>query len=367
MKICFIAPADNYHTKKWCNWFCNRGHEIHVVSFTDSAIDGVTVHSLNTNVNVHGNDLSKLKYLQYAGKIKRIVEQIKPDVINVHYATSYGTVAALSGLKGYVLSVWGSDIYDFPNKSIFHKAMLKFSLSRAKYIFSTSNAMAEETRKYTKKKIEITPFGVDMELFSPNKRSREPSDEYFVVGTVKALTPKYGIEYLLKAVAMIKNDYPQIPIKLRIAGKGSHEDEYKRLAMSLGINDITTWLGFISQDQAAIEWANMDVGIVASTLDSESFGVSAIEAQACGTPVIISDVPGLMEATSPEQTSMVVPRKDEKALAEAIVNLYENPMMRENMGNEGRRFVGENYELNQCFEKIYKLLIDAANQSLKLK
>ena len=212
MKICFIAPADNYHTKKWCNWFCNRGHEIHVVSFTDSAIDEVTVHSLNTNVNVHGNDLSKLKYLQYAGKIKRIVEQIKPDVINVHYATSYGTVAALSGLKGYVLSVWGSDIYDFPNKSIFHKAMLKFSLSRAKYIFSTSNAMAEETRKYTKKKIEITPFGVDMELFSPNKRSREPSDEYFVVGTVKALTPKYGIEYLLKAIAIIKNENPQVPI-----------------------------------------------------------------------------------------------------------------------------------------------------------
>ena len=154
---------------------------------------------------------------------------------------------------------------------------------------------------------------------------------------------------------------------MRIAGKGTHEEEYKTLASTLGIDDVTTWLGFIPQEQVAIEWANMDVGIVASTLDSESFGVSAIEAQACGTPVIISDVPGLMEATSPEQTSIVVPIKDEKALAEAIVNLYENPMMRENMGNEGRRFVGENYELNECFEKIYKLLIDAANQSLKLK
>ena len=363
MKICFIAPADNYHTKKWCNWFHNRGYEIHVVSFTYSEIDWATVHSLNSNVDVHGSDFGKLKYLQYAGKIKRIVEQIKPDVINVHYATSYGTVAALSGLKGYVLSVWGSDIYDFPNKSVLHKAMLKFSLSRAEYIFSTSNAMAEETRKYTKKSIEITPFGVDTELFSPNKRNRNPSDGDFVVGTVKALTPKYGIEYILKAVAMIKNGYPQIPIKLRIAGKGSHEKEYKNLALSLEIDDITTWLGFIPQEQAAKEWANMDVGIVASTLDSESFGVSAVEAQACGTPVIISDIPGLMEATSPEQTSVVVPRKDEKALAEAIVSLYKNPMMRENMGNEGRKYVLENYELNECFEKICRLLIFVANQN----
>ena len=366
MKICFIAPADNYHTVKWCNWFHGCGHDIHIVSFTGSAIDGVTVHSLNTGIDVHGSDFSKLKYLKYAGKVKQIVGQINPDVINVHYATSYGTVVALSGLKGYALSVWGSDIYDFPNRSILHKAMLKFSLSRAKYIFSTSDAMAEETQKYIKKKIEITPFGVDMELFSPDKRDRDTFDGKFVVGTVKALTPKYGIEYLLKAVAIIKNEYPQIPIKLRIAGKGSHEEVYKDLALSLGIDDITTWLGFIPQERAAREWANMDVGIVASILDSESFGVSAVEAQACGTPVVISDVPGLMEATSPGQTSVVVPRRDEKALADAIIKLYKDPNLRKKLGTEGRRFAEENYELNQCFEKIYKLLMITANRSEKM-
>ena len=134
MKICFIAPAGNYHTVKWCKWFNSRGHEIHVISFTDSAIDGVKVHSLNADIDTHGSDLSKLKYLKFAGKVKQVVNKIKPDIINVHYATSYGTVVALSGLKDYVISVWGSDIYDFPNKSVLHKAMLKFSLSRAKYI-----------------------------------------------------------------------------------------------------------------------------------------------------------------------------------------------------------------------------------------
>lgn len=361
MKICFIAPAGNYHTVKWCKWFNSRGHEIHVISFTYSAIDGVAVHSLNADIDVHSSDFSKLKYLKYARKVKQVVNKIKPDIINVHYATSYGTVAALSGLKDYVLSVWGSDIYDFPNKSVLHKAMLKFSLSRAKYIFSTSKAMAEETHKYTKKKIEITPFGVDMNLFSPNKRTRNRLDKDFIVGTIKALTPKYGIEYLLKAVSVIKSSYPQIPIKLRIAGKGSHEDEYKQLAKDLGINDITTWLGFIPQEQAAEEWANMDVGIVASTLDSESFGVSAVEAQACGTPVIISDVPGLMEATYPEQTSIVVKRRDEKALADAIVKLYDESSLRIKMGENGRRFVKEQYEIDHCFEKIYKLLCMEAN------
>ena len=48
MKICFLAPANNYHTKKWCNWFASQGHEVHVVSFIKDSIDNVTVHYIDT-------------------------------------------------------------------------------------------------------------------------------------------------------------------------------------------------------------------------------------------------------------------------------------------------------------------------------
>lgn len=350
MRICFLAPANNYHTKKWCKWFTEQGHEVHVISFIDSAIPNVTVHYINTGADAEASDTSKLKYLTKTKEVKKTVDAINPDVINVHYATSYGTVAALSGLKKYVLSVWGSDVYDFPKKSPLHKALLKFSLARATYLFSTSQAMADETHKYTKKKIEITPFGVDMELFNPDKRTRE-TDNYFVVGTVKALTPKYGIDYLLKAVAIIKNEYPEIPIRLRVVGKGEQERQYKDFAKDLGIDQITTWLGFISQENAAKEWANMDLAVIPSTLESESFGVFAVEAEACGTPVIVSDIPGLMEATLPGVTSVVVPRKNEEALVDAIVELYKASDKRLSMGIEGRKFVCSTYELNKCFDK----------------
>ena len=358
MRICFLAPANNYHTKKWCKWFTEQGYEVHVVSFIDSAIPNVVVHYINTGADAEGSDTSKLKYLIKAKAVRKIVDLINPDVVNVHYATSYGTVAALSGIKKYVLSVWGSDVYDFPKKSFLHKALLKFSLSRATYLFSTSQAMADEASKYTKKKIEITPFGVDMKLFNPDKRVRK-KDNYFVVGTVKALTPKYGIDYLLKAVAIVKNEHPEIPIRLRIAGKGEQEIQYKHLSEKLGVDNITTWLGFISQEDAAKEWANMDLAIVASTLESESFGVSAVEAEACGIPVIISDIPGLMEATLPEVTSVIVPRKNEKALATAIIDLFNDSERRVAMGKEGRKFVSSVYELNKCFykpESVFKKL-----------
>lgn len=357
MKICFLAPANNYHTIKWCNWFSSRGHEVSVISFVNGEIEGTKIYWINSGAETNASDVKKLKYLLQAGKVRKIIELINPDIVNAHYATSYGTVAALAGVQGYILSVWGADVYDFPNKSILHKFLFKYSLFRATYIFSTSKSMATEINKYTRKKIEITPFGVDMDLFNPDKRrfDRDSGEnKEFVVGTVKALKDKYGIEEILRAVAIVKNTHPEINIKLRIAGKGENEIKYKEIAKQIKIDDITTWLGFISQRKAAIEWANMDVAIIASTLESESFGVSAVEAEACEIATIITDIPGLMEATKPGITSMVVRRQCAEDIAEAIYYLYRHREERRMMGKAGRKYVLERYEINNCFERIEK-------------
>lgn len=358
MRICFLAPSNSVHTQKWCRYFISRGHEVHVVSFCDEDVEGANVHYICTGASTNGGDIQKLKYLTKAGKVRKVVKQIDPDVINVHYATSYGTVAALAGLRNYALSVWGSDIYDFPKKSLIHRLLLKFSLYRAKYIFSTSVAMARETNQYTSKQISITPFGVDTDLFSPSRRTRG-RDGMFIVGVIKTLEPKYGIEYLLQAAALIRRKEPQIPLCLHVAGKGPCSEEYRAKAQELGISGITDWLGFIPQEQVAIEWANMDLAVVPSIF--ESFGVSAVEAESCGCPVIVSDAPGLMEATKPGVTSMVVPRRDENALADAIISLYHDSEHRKRMGEMGRQFVLENYALADCFGKIEGLFQQIAS------
>ena len=352
MKICFIAPANNYHTKKWAGWFASHGHEVHVISFVTGYIPDVNVHVILTGADPEGSDASKLKYLLHARKLKTIADEIKPDIVHVHYATSYGTAAALSGIRNYLLSVWGSDIYEFPRKSILHRIMLEFSLRRAALILSTSKAMAKETRRYTRKKIVITPFGVDMNLFSPQKRTRAPKDGKFIIGTVKTLSETYGISSILKAAAIVQKQL-QIPLEIRIAGKGPQEEEYKALARQIGIDSITVWLGFISQEDAASEWANMDLALIPSAL--ESFGVSAVEAQACGTPVIISAVPGLMESTKPGLTSVTVKPNSAECLAEAVIALYRDSEKRRRMSAAGRRFVKTRFELNRCFQRIERI------------
>ncbi len=357
MVICFIGAANSAHIKKWCEWFLNRGHIIHVVTFTPGVISGVEVHLVDLGVDVNGSDMSKIKYLLQGKKIKRILDEIHPDIVNVHYATSYGLATALAGVKDYILSVWGSDIYDFPNRSFLHKMLLKYSLRKAKYLFSTSQSMADEASKYTNKEFEITPFGVDMELFSPQKRVRQ-RDGKLIIGTVKTLSDLYGIEYIIRAAAIIKNNNPEINLSVRLAGDGPDEKKYRELVKELGLDNTVLFLGRITQEQAAKEWANMDVAVIPSAF-YESFGVAAVEAQACETPVIISDVAGLKETTLSGLTSIVVKRKDEKAIADAIISLYHDANRRIDMGQKGRIYVKEKYELNKCFSKIENYYLHA--------
>lgn len=364
MKIAYIAPADSAHTKKFCNYFSSHGHEVHVISFTEGIISNSEVKVIKTGASSNDNDLNKLKYITAAKKIKQEIINIKPEIIHAHYASSYGGIMALTGIKNYILSVWGSDVYDFPRKSFFHRKWLEFALNRAEILCSTSNVMAKEAGKYTRKKFYITPFGVDMNLFSPDKRKKLYNNDEFIIGLVKTLEPKYGIEYLIRAAGIIKNERPEINLKVRIAGKGSLEEYLKNLTASLGLDDSISFLGYISQQEAADVLAQMDISVIPSESESEFFGVSAVEAQSCGTALIISDIPGLMEASSPGFSSIVVPRKNPEAIAEAVIKLYDNENLRLSLGRNGREFVKQHYEYNQCFRKIENIY-DEFLQSVK--
>lgn len=124
----------------------------------------------------------------------------------------------------------------------------------------------------------------------------------------------------------------------------------------MNIEKKTTFLGKIPQEDAANEWANMDVAVIPSI--HESFGVAAVEAQASGVPLIISNVGGLLETSIPGESSIVVPIQDERSIADALIKLHNNPELRRQMGILGRKNVMKKFELNFCFGRIEKLFFD---------
>lgn len=352
-KICFIASTSSTHTRKWCAHFIESGWDVHVITFDATDIPGVKVYHLEGSVLPRSSDAGKLFYLLSAPRVSRVIKDLKPDIIHAHYATSYGAVAALAGRHPFFLSLWGSDIFDFPRRSFLHKLLLKWTLKKADWIMSTSRAMAEEARLYTSKSIDITPFGVDLNVFFPRDKSEDSGE--FVVGTVKLLAAPYGIDTFLRGCAVALRLDPSIPLSVKIAGSGPDESRLKQLCRELRLENITEWLGYVDPEFVPDVWRSLDLAIIPS--NSESFGVSAVEAQACGIPLIISSIPGLMEATNPGKSSSLVAPGDHEALGAEIVRLYSDSRLRAAMGIAGRKYVEEKYSLDKCFaivERAYE-------------
>ena len=355
MKICYLADINSAHTHKFLNYFVKKGYDIHVISLGKGEYNGVKVHSLDLEDNVMKgkSEKGKVGYLKKIKKVKELINEIKPDILHAHYASSYGLLGALANYHPYIISVWGSDVYDFPIKSPIHKMIIKYNLKKADYILSTSNVMKKETEKYTNKEIKVTPFGVDINKFYPNKVE---SDE-IIIGTIKTLEEKYGVQYLVKAFKQVKEENKDLDIKLRIGGKGSQEDYLKNLCRELNIENDVTFLGFVKPDDVIKEFQRFDISVFPSTLDSESFGVAAVESEACGTPVIVSNVGGLMESTKPNETSLVVEKKSVEDLAEKLNILVRDKDLRIKMGKAARKFVEDNYSLEKNFEYINKIYL----------
>ena len=126
MKICYLADINSAHTHKFLNYFVKKGYDIHVISLGKGEYNGVKVHSLDIEDNVMKgkSEKGKVGYLKKIKKVKELINEIKPDILHAHYASSYGLLGALANYHPYIISVWGSDVYDFPIKSPIHKKII---------------------------------------------------------------------------------------------------------------------------------------------------------------------------------------------------------------------------------------------------
>lgn len=350
MTILILSDVNSIHTKRWVRSLSELGIKIVLFSLTPNESDWYdnlsNVRVICASRDAKNSFLSKFAYLPVVPKIKRLIKEINPDVVHAHYASSYGLLGSLTKSKNipYIISVWGSDVYDFPNITPFGKQILKYNLRQADYVLSTSHVMAKETMKYTDKPISITPFGVDTDLFKPISI---PEIDEFVIGNVKTLSPKYGIDVLIRASELVIRNNPNKKIRLDIYGEGPQKAELVQLTCSLGIEDRVSFKGYVRNDRLPEVYNSFSVAVSPSVYNSESFGVVAVEAMACGCPVVTSDADGFTEVVDNGVTGIIVPKRDIEATAMAIQKFIDNPGLRETMGTAGRKRVIELYDWNK--------------------
>jgi glycosyltransferase involved in cell wall biosynthesis len=313
-----------------------------------------------------------LGYFTMVPGVKKILKNIQPHLINAHYASGYATTARLTGFHPWLLNVWGSDVYDFPGKSPIHRWWVRKNLLAADNVASTSHCMAEQTRQIAPslKKIAITPFGVDVDLFAAavKQQDMKTENEPIVIGTVKRLAPKYGVDTLVRAFSSLRerlrinNSGLDTRLRLRIVGDGPDREALSKLATDLGIANITDFVGRVPHRQVPAELSAIDIYVALSRFHSESFGVAVIEAGAAGRPVVVSNVGGLPEVVRDGETGFIVPPDDAEAAADALEQLVRDQSLRQQMGEAGARHVAENYSWDASVQIMIKVL-EATRQS----
>lgn len=354
MKVLLVAAASSVHTMRWANAFVERGLHVHVASQHDPIAgfqSGVVLHRLP---HVGG-----LGYLLNRPALRKLIRTARPDVVNAHYASGYGTLAVRESSAPLVLNVWGSDVYEFPDTSSLHRRLLRKNLLRADAVVSTSEVMAARTTRICPelKEVVVVPFGVDTGLFHPSAVPHEGT----VIGTVKTLAPKYGIDTLLRAFALLLRSPRADRLQLRIVGGGGQRAELERLAAQLGIRAQIDFIGPVPHDQVPDELRRFDVYAALSRAESESFGVAVIEASACGLPVVVSRIGGLPEVVEEGITGSVVPADDPASAAAALEQMIASPALRERMGIAGRERVMRKYAWAGCVDRQLEVFQRAIN------
>jgi L-malate glycosyltransferase len=361
-RIALLGPANSIHLQRWAAALVGRGHAVCVASqhrCDRALLPAAAAVEWLPHAGMAG-------YFRNAPPLRALLARWSPDLLHAHYASGYGTTMARSGYAPTLLSVWGSDVYDFPYEAAWKGWLLRRNLRSAGAIASTSEAMARQVRKLVPSigPIAITPFGVDCARFAPDPSRRTPGT--LTVGIVKTLAPKYGVDLLLRAFAGLTADAAvqamDVPCRLLVVGDGPDRAALEALAAALGIAARTTFSGAVAHADVP-SWLNrFDVCAAPSRLDSESFGVAVVEASACALPVVVSDAGGLPEVVSDGSTGIVVPRGDVPALQAALKTLLLDAALRERLGRAGRVHVEAHYEWDGCvdaMERCYAQLLAA--------
>jgi glycosyltransferase involved in cell wall biosynthesis len=278
-------------------------------------------------------------------KIHKIIKLHQPDMVIAERTTSYGFLAALSGVKPIAIAQQGrTDLW--PENSVllpFKKVLQNYAFKKATLIHAWGPVMAISMAKANvdMEKVLVLPKGIDLTKFE-NKNAANPGKITAIVS--RSLMPEYRHDIILEAFAILNNK--GIDFALTIVGEGTQRAVLKNLAKKLNIENKVLFTGRIPNTE--LPKLLQASGFYISMPITEGVSASLFEAMASNCYPIVSDIPGNQSWIQHRKNGQLIALDDSKMLAEELLWSFENKNHRDEATLVNRKFVENNadYKIN---------------------
>jgi glycosyltransferase involved in cell wall biosynthesis len=242
-------------------------------------------------------------------------------------------------IYGIVHHLFGTSIYREvdPLTASYVAGMERFALSVYKRnhvpFMAVSPSSIEAMRRigFPESSLSLVHLGVDHNLYSAREGSKESTP---LVGYVGRLKKYKSIHHLIEAFAVVKQDIPGV--RLVIVGDGDDRPRLESVVNRLELGQSVTFTGYVSEQEKA-EWMRR-MWVMAMPSSKEGWGLTVTEANACGTTVVASDVPGLRDAVEHGHSGLLFPYGDTAALARSIVRVLRDDAERNRLSKGALEF-----------------------------
>lgn len=369
MRLCYIANPNSIHAHRYLQYFSSAGHEVILLAHHPPQQPfpaDVTLYDLTAQTN-----LRKFRFVVWALSVRRILRQIKPDLLHAQGVANAGWLAAASGFHPFIVTAWGSDLLVGPRRSSPQRWLARWVLGQADYVTCVSENLAQAAQALgaDPSRLEVAPFGVDTTIFHPAPdrsalRAKLGLGQGPLVLSLRAMRPIYNPLDIARAIPLVLNQVPQSRFIIRVYGQDpALLAEFKAIVQEHQSEDHVHYVGEQKSDEAIAD-INRAVDVVVSVPDSDGTPLSVLEAMACGGAAVLSDLPSLREWVQDGREGLFIPVGDYSALSQAIVRLLQNTTLRQQIQTNAQELVHQraNSQLWMArAEEMYQQLVPGSD------
>ena len=362
MKIALVSPYDfaypggvTNHISSLEHYLTKMGHKVKVIAPASKAVsifgDRFIPVGKPRPVPSSGSIARVTVSLRLAPQIKAILDEEKFDIIHLHEPLCpmlCTTVLRLSQTANVgTFHAYGSIGYSLAKP--LNTILLNRWFRKLHGKIAVSKPAMELVNKHFPGRYTIIPNGVDLDRFSCGV---SPIDEFgdgkINILFVGRLEKRKGLNYLLEAHKQIKQEIPDS--RLIVVGPGTRlRNKYEKRVAQNGLKDVF-FVGCVSHDELPRYYKTADI-VCAPATGKESFGIVLLEAMALGKPVVATNIDGYASIMTHGAEGLLVPPRDEKALAQALISLMESKSLRQQMGARGILTAAE-YDWKRVVQRV---------------